>query len=332
MKPIAAILGAGSFGTAMANIIARNGEVWLWGRNPAILAQARATGKLAGQDLHPQVRLTDQLSEAAQADIILPIIPSHAFSEVIKQLVPHLRPTHFLVHGTKGLDPDFSGPGFRTMSGILNDLTGLDRIGCLAGPNLAREMAEDKPTATVVASSHPEVLQVLPEILRTPRFQVLIGDDLLGIELCGVLKNIMAIPAGALHTYALGENAKALLVNRCMVEMIHLGLHMGAALRSFLGVAGFGDLMATCSSSNSRNFTVGRLLAEGKNLTQIRELMDETAEGVNTARVVHHLAQANGWKAPITRMVYRVLFEDYPPEDAINLLMKLPLKEDIDFI
>lgn len=332
MKPIASILGAGSFGTAIANNIARNGKVLLWGRNAQVLGEAERTRVLAGQPLHEQVILTDRIELAAQSDVILPIIPSHAFSEVIRQLLPHLRSTHFLVHGTKGLDPDFEGPGFRTMSGILKDLTGLERIGCLAGPNLAREMAEGKPTATVVASSNPEVLEVLPDILRTTRFQVLIGDDLLGIELCGVLKNIMAIPAGALHTYNLGENAKALLVNRCMVEMIHLGLHMGAALRSFLGVAGFGDLMATCSSPTSRNFTVGRLLAEGKKLSEIRDIMDETAEGVNTARIVHQLAQANGWKAPITRMVYRVLFEDFPPHDAIDILMKLPVKEDIDFI
>jgi len=331
VKARIAVVGAGSFGTAIANVLARNEPVMLWGRNMENMERAAKERQCAGQELLDAVQVDTNLERIAACDIVLPILPSHAFEEVIRMLVPYLRPNHMLVHGTKGLDPNCTD-GYRTMSGILRDLTGLERIGCLAGPNLAREIAEGKPAATVVASPHEDVLNTLPDMLRGPRFQVLISDDLTGIELSGVLKNIMAIAAGTHYELGLGENAKALLVNRAMVEMIHLGLQMGAALKSFLGVAGIGDLMATCSSPNSRNFSVGRYLAQGLSLEKIQSIMEETAEGINTTRVVHRLAVQAGWKAPITRMVYRVLFEGLSPVEAMDILMKVPLREDIDFI
>jgi glycerol-3-phosphate dehydrogenase (NAD(P)+) len=331
VKARVAVLGAGSFGTAMANVLARNEPVVLWGRNTETMERAARDRQCAGQELLHGIEVNPNLKQVAECDILLPILPSHAFEEVTRMLLPYLRSNHMLVHGTKGLDPNYPN-GFRTMSGLLRDLTGLDRIGCLAGPNLAREIAEGKPAATVVASAHEDVLNTLPDLLRGPRFQVLISDDLKGIELSGVLKNIMAIAAGTHYELGLGENAKALLVNRALVEMIHLGLQMGAALKSFLGVAGIGDLMATCSSLNSRNFTVGRYLAQGLSLEQIQAVMEESAEGINTTRVVHRLAVEAGWKAPITRMVYRVLFEGLSPVEAMDILMKVPLREDIDFI
>jgi glycerol-3-phosphate dehydrogenase (NAD(P)+) len=218
------------------------------------------------------------------------------------------------------------------MSEVIRQTTAVTATGCLAGPNLAREIAEGKPAATVIASEDPAVIEAGQSLLRTPRFQVLSSDDLLGIELCGVIKNIMAIAAGAAAGLDLGENARSLLINRGMVEMIHIGRQFGAGIKPFLGAAGMGDLMATCNSPKSRNYTVGFRLAQGEPFEHIRSTMDETAEGINTTRVMFFLSEKYGWKTPITRLVYKVLFEELPVQDAITALMKLPLKEDIDFI
>jgi glycerol-3-phosphate dehydrogenase (NAD(P)+) len=332
MNFVAGVIGGGSFGTAIANLLIENQPTALFIRRPEVLKVARATGICAGQVLNPSIILTDDPNELCQATALFPVVPSQNMAEVLQRFAPFLTPDHMLVHGVKGLDAQYSGPGVRTMSELIHALTGSTKIGCLAGPNLAREIAEGKPAATVVASQNPDVLEYIPGLLRTSRFQVLIAEDLRGIELAGVLKNIMAIAAGALHGFELGENAKALLINRAMVEMIHIGRHLGGSLASFLGAAGLGDLMATCSSVNSRNFTVGMWLSQGKSLQEIELLMEETAEGVETTRVVYKILEAQGLKAPITKMVYKVLYDGFPAREAIDVLMKVPVREDIDFI
>lgn len=332
MNPVAGVIGGGSFGTAIANLLVENQPTCLFIRNAEVLQAAMNTRTCAGQSLHPDIILTGNPEELCQAKAIFPVVPSQNMAEVFKRFAPLITNAHFLVHGVKGLDAQYNGPGVRTMSELIHDLTGSTKIGCLAGPNLAGEIAEGKPAATVVASQNHEVLDYIPGLLRSPRFQVLVAEDLRGIELAGVLKNIMAIAAGALHGFELGENAKALLINRAMVEMIHIGRHLGGTLASFLGAAGLGDLMATCSSTNSRNFTVGMWLSKGKSLEEIQNLMEETAEGVETTRVIFKILEANGLKAPITKMVYKVLYDGFPAREAIDVLMKVPVREDIDFI
>jgi len=335
----AGVIGAGSFGTAVANILAENGPVWLLVRDDEDvrgITQARAA---AGQSLPPGITVTADTEKFARTcPVIFPIIPSHDFREAMVQLRPYLQAEHILIHGTKGLDitagdlTQITLQDVNTMSDVIRQVTGLECIGCLAGPNLAREIAEGKPAATVVASPHPGVVDVGQQLLRIPRFQVLTSDDLLGIELCGVIKNIMAIAAGAAAGLDVGENARSLLINRAMVEMIHIGREMGAGVKPFLGAAGMGDLMATCNSPKSRNYTVGYRLAKGESFAEISATMEETAEGVNTTRVMYFLSERYDWKTPITRLVYKVLFENYPVRDVIPALMKLPVREDIDFL
>ena len=332
MNPVAGVIGGGSFGTAIANLLVENQPTTLFIRRPKALHEARSTGICAGQALNPNIFLTDIPQELCKATALFPVVPSQNMAEVLQRFAPFLTENHYLVHGVKGLDANYPGPGVRTMSELIHSLTGLNKIGCLAGPNLAREIAEGKPAATVVASQNQDVLDRIPSLLRSHRFQVLVAEDLRGIELAGVLKNIMAIAAGALHGFELGENAKALLINRAMVEMIHIGRLLGGTLASFLGVAGLGDLMATCSSINSRNFTVGLLLSKGKSLEEIKNHMEETAEGVETTRVVFKILEANGLKAPITKMVYKVLYDNFPAREAIDVLMKVPVRDDIDFL
>jgi glycerol-3-phosphate dehydrogenase (NAD(P)+) len=220
----------------------------------------------------------------------------------------------------------------RTMSEVIQEESAVVKVGCLAGPNLAREIADQHPAATVVASRFESVISEGQKLLRNDRFQVYGNNDLMGIELTGVLKNIIAIGAGALSGLGYGENARALLVSRGMVEMIHLGRALGAKTEAFIGLAGIGDLIATCSSSLSRNFTVGYRLAQGETFQEIAGSMSEVAEGVNTIRIVKHFANHYQFRAPITEKLYQVLFEDVTMQEALQYLMKIPLNVDIDFL
>lgn len=333
------VVGAGSFGSVIANILAENSSVLLYARRPEVVEEIAETRMLSGYKFHRRVTPTNDLEYLAkQCHVIFPIVSSSGFRETIVDLSPFLHPYHLLIHGTKGLDIKEEAEGtlsresVRTMSEVIREESVVVRIGCLAGPNLARELAEGQPAATVVASHFAEVIQMGQKLLRTHRFQVYGNSDLIGIELCGVLKNIIAIASGALSGLGLGENARALLVSRGMVEMIYLGKALGGNTEAFIGLAGVGDLVATCSSKFSRNYTVGYRLAQGETLNEIMQNMDELAEGVNTTRIVKQLADYYDVSAPITRMLYRVLFEDLPVEKALDSLMKMSFSEDVNFL
>src|SRR6188768_3073885 len=214
-----------------------------------------------------------------------------------KPLVPHLHPYHILINGTKGFDIKLpKGTSLedvtvldlsqvKTISEVIREESVVVRVGCLAGPNLSRELAERHPAATVIASHFDEVINLGKRLLRNDRFQVYGNNDVVGVELAGILKNIIAIAAGALSGLGFGENAKGLLVSRGMVEMVYLGRALGGNTKAFLGVAGIGDLVTTCNSSLSRNFTVGNRLAKGETLQEILASTDEVAEGVKTVRI-----------------------------------------------
>jgi glycerol-3-phosphate dehydrogenase (NAD(P)+) len=337
------VIGAGSFGTAMANLLAENAHVMLYARRPEVVEQMIQQQVSHGQQLHERVKPVNDLEEIArECEVIFPIVPAGSFRKMMKELAPFLRPYHILIHGTKGLDVDWTGVGtegkkytretVRTMSEVIREESAVVRIGCVAGPNLARELADKQPAATVIASHFDEVRFIGQRLLRSDRFQVYGSSDLIGVELCGVLKNIIAIGSGALSGLGLGENAKALLLSRGMVEMIHLGRAFGGSTEAFLGLAGIGDLIATCSSNLSRNFTVGYRLAQGETLPDILKTMEEVAEGVDTIKIVKHLAEEYNVRPPITNFLYRVLYEGLKPAEALQYLMKYPFYVDIDFL
>lgn len=343
-KPVA-VIGAGSFGSAIANILAEKSEVLLYSRDPDTIKKIAETRTHRGHSFHTNVIPTGDLSYIANScDVIFPIVPSSAFRSMIQQLSPYLHPYHILIHGTKGLDlslpkgetletvESLTKDNVLTMSEVISEESVVVRIGCLAGPNLAREMADNQPAATVVASRFNEVIKAGERLLRNDRFQVYGNNDIIGIELAGVLKNIIAIASGGLSGLGLGENAKGLLVSRGMVEMIYLGKAMGGDVDAFIGLAGVGDLVATCNSSNSRNFTVGYRLAQGESLQEIIESMEEVAEGVNTVRIAKKFAEHYKVRAPITEALYSVLFEGLTVERALQHLMKYPYNVDIDFL
>ncbi len=340
-KPIG-VIGAGSFGTAVANLLSENNPVILYARNPELVGIMKSKRKSLKFAINPNIEPTNDLEYVANScDVIFPVVSSVGFKDLMINLAPFLHPYHILIHGTKGLyfnqDPDkknkkFDPGDIMTMSQVITNESVIVRVGCLAGPNLATELVEKQPAATVLASHFEEVIQVGKKLLRNERFRVYGNDDLIGIELAGVLKNIIAIASGTLSGLGLGENARALLVSRGLVEMIYLGKALGGNVQAFIGLAGIGDLVATCSSKLSRNYTVGFRLAKGESLDQINATMEEVAEGINTVKIIKKLTDHFKVQAPITSTVYQILFENLKPETGLRYLMKYPLDIDIDFL
>ena len=343
-KPVG-VIGAGNFGSAVANLLAPKRKVLLFARDETVIQQIHTQREHRGHKMHPNVIPVNDLKHVADScDVIFPIVPSAHFRPMMQQLSEFLHPYHILIHGTKGFDiqlPEgetiqsvktLHRGQVKTMSEVITEESVVVRVGCLAGPNLSKELAAGQPAATVVASQFNEVIQLGKRLLRNDHFQVYGNNDLVGVELAGVLKNIIAIAAGALSGLGFGENAKGLLVSRGMVEMVYLGRALGGNTKAFLGVAGVGDLVTTCNSSLSRNFNVGYRLAKGETLAEIQASTDEIAEGVNTVQIAKKCADYYNVKAPITSTLYKVFFEDLTVKQALQYLMRYPLHVDIDFL
>jgi glycerol-3-phosphate dehydrogenase (NAD(P)+) len=343
-KPVG-VIGAGNFGSAVANLLAPQRPVLLYARDAAVVKQINQTRDNRGHKIHENVTAVSDLAQVANTcDVIFPIIPSAHFRAVMRRLSPYLHPYHILIHGTKGFDitlpshstladmTKLSRQQVKTMSEIIREESAVVRVGCLAGPNLSKELAARQPAATVIASPFNEVIEIGKKLLRNDRFQVYGNNDLTGVELAGVLKNVIAIASGALSGLGYGDNAKGLLISRGVVEMIYLGRALGGNTKAFLGLAGVGDLVTTCNSSLSRNFQVGQQLAQGKSLTDILASTNEVAEGINTVRIAKKCADYYNVKAPITNALYRVLFEKLTVKQALKYLMRYPLNVDIDFL
>lgn len=333
------VIGAGNFGTAVANLLAINNDVLLYTRK--LVSREEHAQKKA--PLADNVQLTSDLKGVTErCDVLYLIVPAAVFREVTQQLAPFLREDHILIHGTKGLDvrwPEGSRDTatltreeVKTMGEILLEETCVQRIGCISGPNLAGELAERQPAATVLASTSDEVIRIGQKLLRSDLFQVYSSHDRFGTELCGVLKNIFAIVAGASRGLGHGENAKAFLISRGIVEMVYIGKALGATIKPFVGLSGIGDLVATCSSPLSRNHTVGYRLAKGEKLPDVLKSMGQVAEGISTVRVVRNLMKHYNMRVPITELTYRILFEDLDMNQALQYLMKYPFNVDVNFL
>lgn len=344
-KPVG-VIGAGSFGTAIANILAENNQrVLLYARTPERAKEIHDKRSSSGHTLHDNIEVTNDLETVGgTCDVIFPLVPSANFRGMMKQLTPYLRPYHVLIHGTKGFDlnltngPKITGQNpisrehVRTMSEVILEESSVVRVGCLAGPNLAHEISQKKPAATVVASHFDEVIRTGQSLLKNDRFLIYGSNDLIGIELCGILKNIIALGAGTIAGLGLGENARALFVSRGLVELVHIGKALGGNAQAFLGLAGVGDLIATSASGLSRNFTVGSRLAKGEDIDQIIESMEEVAEGVKTIDIINELSKTYKVRCPITETLYRIIHKDMTVDDAHRYLMKFPFRAEIDFI
>jgi glycerol-3-phosphate dehydrogenase (NAD(P)+) len=344
-KP-AGVIGPGSFGTAVASLLARNTDVLLYSRNPETVHTINMTRYHHHHALSDRIRATSDLEEVASCcDVLFPIVPSVAFRNTIRAFSPYLEPRHVVIHGTKGLDLkgydetslDDSGLQLtrgevRTMSEVVREESCVVRVGCLSGPNLASELLAGQPAATVIASRFREVIQTGKDLMNNPGFHVFGSTDLLGAEMAGALKNIIALGSGILGGLELGRNVQGLLIARGLAEMVYFGKALGADSKAFLGVAGIGDLVTTSTSTSSRNYSFGMRLAQGEPAESIRKSMTELAEGVRTLRIVHQLARHYKIRIPITDTLHAVVFEGMQPIKALDYLMRYPYSVDVDFL
>lgn len=338
------VLGAGSFGTAIANLLAQNVEVLMYARKAEVAQQINTSRINFGFPLSPRIKVTSDLAEVAgRCRLLFPVVPSDNFRELMQTIAPYVHPYHILIHGTKGLDikgfsienikdVPVSKDMVRTMSEVILEETVVVRVGCLSGPNLSTEILKGQPTATVIGSRFDEVIQSGKRVLSSNQFHVFGNYDILGAELAGALKNIIAIGSGILSGVGLGKNIQAMLITRGLVEMVHFGKAMGATSTAFFGTAGIGDLVATATSSDSRNFTFGYRMGQGGTLESIQSSMPELAEGVRTLRIVYQLAKQYKLHTPITATLHRIVFEGLEIKRAIDLLMRYPYDVDVDFL
>lgn len=340
------VIGAGSFGTAMANLLAeKKNPVLLYARTPERAEKFQRERMSSGQNLDDLVEVTNDIEKVTKScNVIFPIIPSANFRDMMRKMSPFLRPYHILIHGTKGLDLEMvqsekinsrnplTREHVKTMSEVIQEESQVVRVGCLAGPNLAREISEKKPAATVVASHFDEVIKMGEQLLKNDRFLIYGSNDLIGIELCGVLKNIIAVGAGTIAGLGLGANASALFISRGLVEMVHIGTALGGNASAFLGLAGVGDLIATAGSNLSRNYSVGYRLAQGEDIDDIINSMEEVAEGIKTIEIIHALSITYKVRCPITETLFRIIKKEMNVNDAHKFLMKFPFRAEIDFL
>ncbi len=328
-----AVVGAGSWGTTLANLLAEKGQqVNLWVREPEVLADLQRDRInhtfLPGIHLSARLTFTADFAAALQGTgVVLMAIPSHGFREVLRALKPSFPGEGLLLSAAKGMEID----SMLTMEGVAREELGPEvPYAVLSGPSFAREVAQKQPSAVTIASRQREVAQYLQKLFSCPYFRVYSSRDVTGVELGGALKNIFAIGAGILVGMGLGDNPRAALITRGLAEMTRLGVRLGANPMTLTGLAGVGDLLLTCTGSQSRNFQVGFKLGQGLTLAEILSSMAMVAEGVKTSRAVHLLAQRLGVDMPLVTAIYRILYEGLAPKEAIKKLMTRELKDELE--
>ncbi|MBK7170087.1 MAG: NAD(P)H-dependent glycerol-3-phosphate dehydrogenase [Gammaproteobacteria bacterium] len=330
MKLSVAILGAGSWGTTFAVLASRNARVSLWSRDPRIAAQihsGRANERyLPGIKLPPRLRADASLETVvAQADVIVMAVPSHGFRTVLGQLNHHLRPWVPVISLSKGLEQQTH----LRMSQLVQELLPGHPVGVLSGPNLAGEILAGRAAASVLAMNDPAIVRQLQPLFSSGLFRVYTNTDIVGCELGGVLKNVIAIACGMGDGMGAGDNTRAAMITRGLAEITRLGVALGGSAETFAGLAGLGDLVATCTSPLSRNRHVGEQLGRGRSIGEILDEMSMVAEGVRSTPVALALAEAHGVAVPMIREVDRVLAGG-SARQAFRALLKISAGAEAD--
>ncbi len=319
------VIGSGSWGTTIAKILGENeNQVLLWPRREELCVQINEQhvneDYLPGVKLPPAIMATTDLQRICEScKLIVMVVPSHGFRRVAHEVGAFLDGEHIIVHATKGIEEG----SYKRMSEILREETPVRKLGVLSGPNLARELAEQKPSGTLVASRYDEVIARAQAALHNRYFRVYAGHDVIGAEIGGTFKNIVALAAGTVDGLNLGDNTKALLMTRGMNEMARFGAAMGGDVLTFGGMAGVGDLVATCASPFSRNHQVGERLARGESLEQIQQAMKMVAEGIKATRAVRSFCASHGLELPIVDGVHQVLYDEGDVASVLAQLMTL---------
>jgi glycerol-3-phosphate dehydrogenase (NAD(P)+) len=326
-------IGAGSWGTTLANLLAEKGYlVDMWVREEEVYQQIKVEREnkvfLPGHKLSPRLNPVLSFEGALRhKDIILMASPSHVFRTVLTGMKPFLHPEMQIVSATKGIENDT----LKIMSQVVEELLpkeSFDLFSCLAGPSFAKEVIVKQPTAVTVSCKDHKQARLMQTLFSTEFFRVYTGDDLIGVELCGALKNVIAIAAGVSDGLGYGLNARAALITRGLAEMTRLGIAMGADPMTFAGLSGVGDLVLTCTGDLSRNRTVGLKIGQGMKLAEITGSMSMVAEGVKTSISSYELAKKIGVDMPIITQVYEILYNEKDPRTAVRDLMTRELKKE----
>ncbi|PSQ95697.1 MAG: glycerol-3-phosphate dehydrogenase [Bacteroidetes bacterium SW_9_63_38] len=327
------LFGAGSWGTALAVHLARAGrDVTLWARRAEAVAQMRRTHTnptyLSDVQIPESVAITSNLDRAAEAsDFWALVTPSQHIRSMAEALRPHVYRDGIVVSLAKGIENESLLTMTQVLAEVLGDYEGL-RFGTLHGPSHAEEVAARRPTTVVAAADQLDVAEQIRERFMTETLRVYANTDVVGVEIGGAAKNVLAIAAGISDGLGYGDNAWAALTTRGIAEIRRLGLAMGARTQTFAGLSGIGDLMVTCMSEHSRNRYVGVEIGKGRSLDAVVDEMNMVAEGVRTTASIHALAQRHDLEMPITEVVYRVLFDDKRPETMVSRLMTRSAKQE----
>ena len=326
-----AVLGGGSWGTALASQVARAGhDVVLWdmdAEHVKNMQQSHINQKYLPDIALPEsLKFSDQLAQTInEANTLLLAIPSHAVRGFLDNAKQWIRTDHHLVWATKGLEENSAKPVHQV---VAEQLPNCKSTAVVSGPTFAAEVARNLPTAVTVAASSHAIADEVAGFLHYGNFRVYTSEDMIGVELGGSLKNVLAIAAGIADGLGFGANTRAALITRGLNEILRLGLSMGAQTETFMGLAGLGDLVLTCTDNQSRNRRMGLALADGKSIEQAREQIGQAVEGVKTAREAWHLAQKHQVEMPIIEQTYRVLYEAKSPKDAVQDLLGREAKSE----
>jgi glycerol-3-phosphate dehydrogenase (NAD(P)+) len=330
----ATIIGAGSWGTALAVVLQSNGhDVMIWAREPEIAKNINENHHnptyLPDLDIPESIRCSTCLIDGLhERDLVVFATPSHTMREVAQRVRPYLSGNEIVVSVSKGIENNSYLTMTQVLTQVLDGIIIEDHIGTLSGPSHAEEVARLKPTVVVSAAYSRGAAKFIQEAFMTPMFRVYVNYDVIGVEVAGSVKNIMAIAAGIVDGADLGDNIKSALITRGLFEMTRLGAQIGASRETFSGLAGIGDLIVTCTSQHSRNRFVGYHIGLGEKLEDIISKMDMIAEGVKSTQSVYGWSKKLGIEMPITDIVYRVLFEGMNPHDAMFELMTREAKDE----
>ena len=320
------VFGTGSFGTALANVLAENGHsVLMWGKNENTVDEINQSHQnkryLKDVTLNETIKATSQLEQAVNfSDIFLIALPTKAIRNVVTEIDQHIKTKKTFIHVAKGIENET----FKRVSEMIEDSVSKNHkngLGVLSGPSHAEEVVIKQPTTVAASSKDEHISKLIQDLFMNDYLRVYTNNDLIGVELGGALKNIIAVASGIVAGMGYGDNAKAALMTRGLAEISRLGEKLGADPMTFLGLGGIGDLIVTCTSTHSRNYTLGYKLGKGKTTEEALNEMNMVVEGIYTTNSVYHLAKSQNVDMPITNALYKVLFEDKPVKDSVKDLM-----------
>ncbi|AUW62513.1 MULTISPECIES: NAD(P)H-dependent glycerol-3-phosphate dehydrogenase [Staphylococcus] len=320
------VFGTGSFGTALANVLAENGHsVLMWGKNENTVDEINQSHQnkryLKDVTLNETIKATSQLEQAVNfSDIFLIALPTKAIRNVVTEIDQHIKTKKTFIHVAKGIENET----FKRVSEMIEDSVSKNHkngVGVLSGPSHAEEVVIKQPTTVAASSKDEHISKLIQDLFMNDYLRVYTNNDLIGVELGGALKNIIAVASGIVAGMGYGDNAKAALMTRGLAEISRLGEKLGADPMTFLGLGGIGDLIVTCTSTHSRNYTLGYKLGKGKTTEEALNEMNMVVEGIYTTNSVYHLAKSQNVDMPITNALYKVLFEDKPVKDSVKDLM-----------